>query len=77
MNLINQLNQQHLQRREQDAELEASIASMELAFRMQSAVPEAFDIKQESKATRELYGDRQFGKGCLLARRLAERTRPV
>jgi hypothetical protein len=73
VDLIKQLNQQHLQRREQDADLEASIASMELAFRMQSAVPEAFDIEQESKATRELYGDQQFGKGCLLARRLAER----
>ena len=73
VDLIKLLNQQHLQRREQDADLEASIASMELAFRMQSAVPEAFDIGQESKGTHELYGDQKFGKSCLLARRLAER----
>ncbi|MEM7013273.1 MAG: DUF1501 domain-containing protein [Verrucomicrobiota bacterium] len=71
--LITKLNQMHLQRRERDQQLEASIASMELAFRMQTAVPEAFDIESESEATRKLYGDKYFGRGCLLARRLVER----
>ena len=71
--LITKLNRMHLDRRERDQKLEASIASMELAFRMQTAVPEAFDIKAETEATRKLYGDKYFGKGCLLARRLVER----
>ena len=71
--LITKLNRMHLGRRERDQKLEASIASMELAFRMQTAVPEAFEIKAETEATRKLYGDKYFGKGCLLARRLVER----
>jgi uncharacterized protein (DUF1501 family) len=54
-------------------ELEARIKSYELAFRMQMAAPEALDIKQESKATRELYGENRFSKQCLMARRLVER----
>ncbi len=72
-NLITKLNRMHLDRRECDQQLEASIASMELAFRMQTAVPEAFDVNAETEATRKLYGDKYFGKGCLLARRLVER----
>lgn len=64
--------------RAEDAELEARIQSFELAFRMQSAAPEAVDISQETAATRKLYGlDRKetanFGLECLLARRFAER----
>jgi hypothetical protein len=73
LELISKINRLHLKRREQDRQLEAGIASMELAFRMQSAVPEAFDTSGESKQTLELYGDKRFGKGCLLARRLVER----
>ena len=72
-NLIDSLNRLHLKRRERDQQLEASIASMELAFRMQTAVPDAFDIQDESEQTRKLYGDKPFSKGCLLARRLVER----
>jgi hypothetical protein len=61
-----------------DAELEARIASYELAYRMQSAAPEAVDLSRESDETRRLYGldDRKtadFGTRCLLARRLVER----
>jgi len=58
--------------------MEAAISNYELAFRMQSAVPELTDLKQETKATRDLYGigkeptDR-FGRQCLIARRLVER----
>jgi len=46
---------------------------MELAFRMQMQAPEAFDVEKESEATRASYGDSDFGRGCLLARRLVER----
>ena len=61
-----------------DSELAARISSYELAYRMQSAAPEAVDLSRESEATRELYGlnDRrtaEFGARCLLARRLVER----
>jgi hypothetical protein len=73
VDLLTQLNQQHLQRLERDQDLEAGIASMEMAFRMQFSVPEVFDISRESKATRDLYGDSEFAKGCLLARRLIEK----
>jgi len=63
----------------QDA-LESAIANYELAFRMQSAVPELMDIAGESAATKALYGldatydkTRTFGLECLIARRLIER----
>jgi hypothetical protein len=67
------LNKQHLERLTKDQGLEASIDNMELAFRMQFAVPELFDISQESKQTLEMYGDSEYAKGCLLARRMIER----
>jgi uncharacterized protein (DUF1501 family) len=59
-------------------ELDSRIAAYELAFRMQTAAPEAVDINSESDATRELYGldhdvTRDFGARCLIARRLVER----
>lgn len=59
-------------------EVEASIANYELAFRMQSAVPDLMDLRGETPATRELYGlndpsTRIFGGQCLVARRLVER----
>jgi hypothetical protein len=55
-----------------DSDLDARIAAYELAFRMQSAAPEAVDLNRETKTTRELYGD-GFGQQCLVARRLVER----
>lgn len=59
-------------------DLEARLQSFELAFRMQMAAPEATDIGGESESTRKLYGmddpkTGNFGRQCLLARRLAER----
>jgi hypothetical protein len=59
-------------------ELDARIASYELAFKMQSAAPEAVDVLRETEATRRLYGldddaTRDFGTRCLIARRLVER----
>lgn len=61
-----------------DAELSARISSYELAFRMQAEAPDAVDISRESAETRALYGVDQprtaeFGRRCLVARRLVER----
>ena len=61
-------------------QIESAIANYELAFRMQSAVPELMEVQGESEATRKLYAldaayepTRIFGRQCLLARRLVER----
>ncbi len=75
---LRRLNEIHKQTRAADNQLDARIASFELAFRMQSEAPEAFDISRESEATHKLYGTDKpeselFGKQCLLARRLVER----
>ncbi len=60
-----------------DPEIATRIAQYEMAFRMQSSVPELMDLSGESKETLELYGarpgDGSFASNCLLARRLAER----
>ena len=71
--LLAELNRLDLERQQQDQKLESSIQAMEMAFRMQFAVPEAFDTTRETKSTHEMYGDTEFAKGCLLARRLVER----
>jgi len=78
LQLLNQLNRMHLTRYPGEADLEARIASYELAARMQTAAREALDISQETKATQEMYGldrdeTREYGTRCLLARRLVER----
>lgn len=73
IDLLTRLNQLDLQRQRHDPQLEASIQTMEMAFRMQFAVPEAFDTSKESKETLEMYGTSEYAKGCLLARRLVER----
>jgi len=86
IDLIQSLNAQHLQDRPGHSELQARIASYELAFQLQSAAPEALDIASESDATRTLYGINSpkgshpltvgpapFGRQCLVARRLVER----
>ncbi len=75
---IGQLNHLHKRDRMFDSQLDARIASFELAFRMQRDAPEAFDIERESVLTRRLYGIGEpttdlFGRQCLLARRLLER----
>jgi hypothetical protein len=73
LDLLQQMNQAHLERRGRDEQLESRIASLEMAFRMQGEAQEAFDINRETPATRRLYGDGEFANACLLARRLAER----
>ncbi len=73
LDLMRTLNQQHLQERDGDTQLESRITAMETAFRMQFAATEAFDLNREPTHIREEYGAGQFANGCLLARRLAER----
>lgn len=78
LDLIAELNQRHLGAHPDGSELEARIASYELAFRMQSSAPEAVDLTKETDATKALYGigdplTDDFGRKCLLARRLVER----
>ena len=73
MGLLQQLNRRHLEKRVTDRKLEARIAAMETAFRMQFSASDAFDLARETTDTRERYGKGHFANGCLLARRLAER----
>ena len=78
LDLLAQMNGEHLRAHPGDSELEARIASYELAYRMQAHAPEVVDISEETEETKTLYGidqDRtsEFGRKCLLARRLVER----
>jgi hypothetical protein len=84
---INALNAQHLQNHPGYSELQARIASYELAFQLQRTAPEVMDLSQETQHTIEMYGLNQprptnnrlaygpahFGRQCLIARRLIER----
>jgi Protein of unknown function (DUF1501) len=77
LDLVTRLNRMHLQHHPA-SELEARIASYELAFRMQSEATDVVDLHKESAATRRLYGldekeTAEFGLRCLLARRMVER----
>ncbi len=79
LDMIQKMNRASARRWQGDPELEARIHAFELAFRMQTEAPEAFDLAQESEATKKLYGmdqpeTRDFGWQCLMARRLAERN---
>ncbi len=78
LDLVQQLNREHLAARGGDDELSARIAAYELAFRMQAAAPDLVDLASESEETRRLYGldekvTAEFGQRCLLARRMIER----
>ncbi len=75
---LGQINRGHLDARSDDSELAARIDSYELAFRMQTSVPELAALDGESEATKRLYGldqaeTRDFGVQCLRARRMVER----
>lgn len=76
LDAIRDLNQMAYQRT-LDPEIETRIAQYELAYRMQSSVPELTDISKESPSTLEMYGaehgKKSFANNCLLARRLVER----
>ena len=78
LDALARLNRLHEGQRTEDDRLNARIGAFELAFRMQTEAPEAFDLNGETAATNRQYGlDRpeteQFGRQCLLARRLVER----
>jgi hypothetical protein len=73
LDLLKRMNEEHLESRGQDGQLEARIQSLEVAFRMQFEAQEAFDIGAEPAAVRARYGKGEFADACLIARRLAER----
>jgi hypothetical protein len=78
LDTLGEYNSDHFARTGDNQALAARMASYELAFKMQSAAPEAVDLSRESDKTKERYGlnDRRtqvFGRQCLLARRLVER----
>ena len=78
LELIEQMNRLHAERLPDAMQLDARIRSYELAYRMQSAAPEAVNLNDETKETKTLYGLDQpktaaYGRICLLARRLVER----
>jgi len=86
INTANTLNAEHMAARPGYSELQARIASYELAFQLQTTAPEALDLSQESSAAKEMYGLNEpipnhalalgpapFGRQCLIARRLVER----
>ncbi|QDV27541.1 DUF1501 domain-containing protein [Aureliella helgolandensis] len=78
LDLTQSLNQRFLDSTGPDSALEARIKSFELAFRMQTEMPDALELNHESRATHEMYGiddakTEDFGRQCLMARRFAER----
>ena len=78
LRLMRTLDQANLARTGDDDKLESAIANYELAFRMQSAVPELMNVADETPATQALYGlddaaTESYGRQCLIARRMVER----
>ncbi len=78
LDLLAEMNRDHLARTGPDLALEGRIDSFELAFRMQRSIPEVEDFSRETAAVKSLYGldepvTSNFGRQCLLARRFAER----
>ncbi len=77
LDLVQALNQEHLNAAERDQGIEGLIANYELAFRMQTTIPQLMDLDTESAETHDLYGigkepTDNFGRQCLLARKFAE-----
>ena len=78
LNVLKAANAEHAERRPFDRDLNARLESFELAFRMQTAAPEAFDLAQEPSYIQQNYGlnrkeSQDYGRQCLIARRLVER----
>ena len=78
LDALSESNSEHLSARTDNSDLAARIASYEMAFAMQSHAPDAVDLGSESVETKALYGmddpkTAEFGRRCLLARRLVER----
>lgn len=77
LDLMAQLNDEHLKRHPDDVEFANRMQSFELAYRMQSEATDVVDLAQESEATHRLYGidnprSQSYGTKCLMARRLIE-----
>ncbi|TWU56751.1 hypothetical protein Poly51_26680 [Rubripirellula tenax] len=73
LDLVRQLNQMHIDGRDDDPQLATRIESLELAFRMQGEAREAFDVSDEPAHIQEMYGDSLQGRQMLIARRLSQR----
>src|SRR3954463_16366416 len=73
LDLLQALNERHLAKRKEDAQLEARIQSFELAYRMQMDATDAFDITREPESIRKMYGEGTQARQILIARRLIER----
>ena len=73
LDLLQRLNERHLKKRQQDAQLEARIQSFELAYRMQIDATDAFDISREPEHIRKMYGEGTQARQILIARRLLEK----
>jgi hypothetical protein len=78
LDLLKRLNREHQERHQAEAELTARIESFELAYRMQTAAPEALDVGREPRPIQQLYGldnprCAHFARQALMARRLVER----
>ncbi len=78
LDYLNTMNREHLGLREDQSDLSSRIASYELAYRMQATAPEAIALDSEPDHVKNLYGidgsrTDDFGRKCLLARRLVER----
>ena len=78
LELLGELNRQHMESRRYESELAARVYSYELAYRMQTAASETVDFAKESVKTQEMYGlnnklTADFGRKCLITRRLLER----
>ena len=77
LQLLDQLNRRHAEQRPQNSDLKARMQNYELAFRMQTQVPDLVDLSRETRDTHTLYGIGQpqtdnLGRRCLLARKLVE-----
>src|SRR5688572_7236213 len=73
IDLLEKLDRMRQGTEPRDPQLEASISSMEVAYRMQTEAPEVFDIRKESEATLKLYGTGSTARGCLMAVRLVQK----
>ncbi len=73
LDLVKKLDQMNMAENQVDVQLEATIGSMETAYRMQTEAPDVFDVRKESEATIKMYGEGSTARGCLTAARLIEK----
>jgi membrane-anchored protein YejM (alkaline phosphatase superfamily) len=73
LDLLAKLNRRHAEERLHDDRLQSRIESFELAYRMQSEAADAFDVSREPQTVRDEYGEGDFARQTLIARRLVER----